>query len=151
MLAAVSASSATYLDLVAITGNPNQDWGSRELVFTCGPEDEEPTEPNDDVPNAADIEAGTFTGGICGLDKDFFRVNIEGPWQIDLRFRHADGDIDIAVWDEQNNRPLITGAGLVGSESIDDNESFQHQGPAIVTVYGYQYASAAYEFELTAL
>ncbi len=148
---AEEASSMSYLDLVGIAADPDRDWGSRELIFNCGAEDEESTEPNNDVPNAADIEAGTFSGGICGLDKDFFRVNIQGPWRVDLRFSHADGDIDVAVWDEGTNQPMRSGAGLVGAESIDDDEVFEHQGPAIVTVYGYQYASAAYELELTAL
>jgi|GEM_PF-1373045 len=150
---AEEASSQTYLDLVAISGNPERDWGSRELVFNCEPEQEEATEPNNDVTNAVAIEPGTFSGGICGLDKDFFQVNIQGAWQVDLRFQHAGDsyDLDIAVWDPNTNQPLRTGAGFVGSESVDDNESFQYQGPAVVAVYGYGYASAPYEFELTAL
>jgi hypothetical protein len=148
---AEEASTPFQLDLVGIAQDPEADWGSRELSFNCGPEDEEVTEPNDDVANAAAIEPGAFQGGICGLNQDFFRVDIPGRWQVDLRFLHSDGDIDVAVWDERTNQAMRNGRELVGGESIDDNEVFQHQGPAIVTVYGYNYASAVYEFELTAL
>mgnify|MGYP002629392641 CR=1 FL=1 len=117
---------------------------------SCGPDDEEPYEPNDSAAQAARIGAGTFAGGVCDGGSDFYRVDLAGAWRLDLTFRHADGDLDVYVWDERTGRPANGANGRpLGSDSATDNESFQYQGPAIVAVLGYQGATAPYRLTLS--
>jgi hypothetical protein len=117
----------------------------------CPEGTEEDYEPNDTVEQAAAIEPGTFSGGICDFNPDFYSVSIEGDWQLDLTFSHAIGDLDVYVWDVANDQPVMDGENPVGSDSTDDNESFQYSGPAIVFIYGYRGAQAPYELTLTEL
>ncbi len=146
----IIATQADYrgmLPLADITRDPTRMWVGRA---NCGPGDEEAQEPNDDPYAPARIGAGTFRGGVCGSDLDFYQVDLQGRWQLDLEFSHRTGDIDTYVWDPATNAPLLDAQGnKVGSDSGDDNESFTHQGPAVVAVYGYRMATAPYTLTVT--
>ncbi len=111
---------------------------------------EETSEPNNAPTSPASIQPGSFDAGICGSDSDYYQVNVQGFWRMDLTFSHAEGDIDVFVWDVNNNGPVNDFNNRpVGSDSGDDNESFTHFGPSVVRVYGYEGARAAYTLTLT--
>ena len=116
----------------------------------CGPDAEETYEPNNNPANAPVIPAGSFDGGICDAQADFYRIDARGPWRLDLSFQHAQGDLDMYVWDLQRGQPESNGAGgYVGSDSTNDSESFEYTGPATVVVVGYEGAQAPYRLTLT--
>lgn len=140
-------------NLPAIAREPDRDWGAGTGQNTprCGANDEEPSEPNNTAATAGALRAGdSFDGGICDQSMDFYEVNHAGNWQLDLAFSHAEGDIDVYVWDPATNRALQQNGQNVGSDSGDDNESFTHQGNAIIGVLGYRGATARYRLTLTA-
>ena len=111
---------------------------------------EEPAEPNDSTATATTLEAAELVGGVCNDRPDFFRLTENGRWALDLRFRHADGDLDLYLWDEARNAPARTLAGrLIGSDSADDDERLEGSGPAIVQVIGYEGAVAPYRIRVT--
>ena len=132
--------SQYLLPLGNIAERPDDDWSNPEPEFepNCTEADEEEYEPNDDPSTAPTIGLGAFDGGVCAPAADYYMVDVEGDWRVDLEFSHAQGDLDLYVWDTETNAPLF------GSESIDDNESIQWYGPATIMIYGYQFASATY-------
>ena len=78
-------------------------------------------QPNDAFSSAPTIQAGTFETAVCGTDSNFFKVNIQGDWRLDLDFVHAQGDIDVYVCNSSGGALTSNGA-LVGAESADDDE-----------------------------
>lgn len=143
--------SQGMLPYVQIARNPNADWSNPDappFSSNCGPNDEEASEPNDVAAQAAMIQPGTFQAGICAPGPDFYEIAIPGAWRLSLDFTHAVGDIDVYVWDTGTNDALRQNGQKVGSESADDDEQFEWQGPAIVRVNGYQNASAPYALTL---
>lgn len=144
-------------DIAAIARDPERDWGAGAGNggggggARCGPEDEEPSEPNDTAATAGVVRAGeSFDGGICDGNMDFYSIQHAGAWQLDLEFRHSDGDIDVYVWDPATNQPLQQNGSRIGADSGNDNERFTHQGNAIIGVLGYRGATAPYRLTLTA-
>jgi hypothetical protein len=138
--------SRPVLSFAGIVADPDAAAGG------CGPEAEEPTEPNDRPEQAGLLRPGTVAAGVCDARSDFWRVDLPGAWRLDLDFRHAAGDIDVFVWDPARNAPLRDAGGRpVGSDSGDDGESFTHRGPAVIRVFGYEQAMAPYRITLTAL
>lgn len=147
------ASSNTMLPYVRMAQDPDGDWSNPSappFVARCGPADEEPSEPNDAPAQAALIGAGSFDAGICTPEPDYYRIDLQGSWQLTLEFSHAVGDLDVYVWDEARNQALTVNGRKVGSDSATDDEQFSHAGPALVRVEGYQRASAPYRLTLTA-
>ena len=143
------------LPFVPIAQHPEADWSdpSNPPFFSaCGPDDEEALEPNDVPEQASVLEPGTVvTGGICNEAPDFYQVDIDGAWRVDLAFSHAVGDLDVYVVDPSTGEPLKNGTQRVGSESSTDDESFEHEGPATLMVVGFQNASAPYTLTLSEL
>ncbi len=106
---------------------------------------EEPGEPNDAAGQAVPLAAGELSGGVCGADADFYRVSSAGWWHIDLRFSHAQGDLDLYVWDAARNDVAVGLNGRpLGSDSADDDEAFDGFGPATIQIVGYEGAHAPY-------
>lgn len=138
------------MPIAQIAADPDRNWGAgADQAPQCGPADEEPSEPNNASNQAAALAVGqTVDGGICGADMDFYRINHNGPWTLDLRFRHSDGDLDVYVWDAARNQPLQQGGRPVGGESGDDDERFSWQGPATIGIIGYQGATSPYRLSL---
>jgi len=146
------ALSDYLLDFPAIVQNPQEPWRPpAAAALNCGPEQEEASEPNNLHGEAGALSPGTTTGGICDFDPDFFTISIEGDWQFDLEFQHSLGDLDVYVWDTSANQAYRENGQTIGSDSVDDNESFAHSGPATVMIYGYQRATNPYTIRLTEL
>lgn len=150
---AAQSQSQFILPFEQIAQDVNGDWGGASGgEANCGEEDEEIYEPNDEPLEAAVIEPGTFTGGICSTSYDYYKVELDGPWRFDLDFTHNLGDLDVYVWDVEANAPLAGEGGRpIGSESISDGESFEHSGPAVIAVLGFNLATAPYTATLTDL
>lgn len=150
---ATQGDSDTYLDLEDITANIEDGWdgGGPSIEPNCSEEDEEEFEPNNSVETAGVVGAQTVEGGICDFEPDFYQINIEGEWQLDLTFSHSTGDLDVYVWDTATNQPLSSGGQRVGSDSSTDNESFSYSGVNYVMILGYQRQTAPYTLTITEL
>jgi hypothetical protein len=110
---------------------------------------EESYEANDSVATAGVLTGGEdFTGGVCGTDRDFYRIDVPGTWSLAMTHRHQVGDLDIYVWDSGRNAPLEQSGQKVGSDSATDNELFTYTGPAVVSVHGWEGARAPYRLQL---
>ncbi|MBR4985868.1 MAG: hypothetical protein IKY83_09025 [Proteobacteria bacterium] len=101
-------------------------------------------EPNDNILQATAIVSGQAEKRvICPGDEDWFRIDDAAGLKAELAFKHADGDLDLAVYD---------GAGTeVGrSETAHDWESvvLPASGTAYVRVKGAD-ASVSNAYELT--
>ncbi|MCB9542119.1 MAG: hypothetical protein H6703_06710 [Myxococcales bacterium] len=112
---------------------------------------EESAEPNDDAGQAAPLAPGdTISGGVCDGGADFYRVGHGGFWTLDLSFRHAEGDLDVFVWDPLRGAPAVGLDGQpIGSASATDDERLVFVGEQLVVVTGYQGARAGYTLRLT--
>ena len=143
------------LPFIEIAENPDHDWSQPPVPMfenKCdGPD--EPFEPNDTVADAKTLPVGeTVNGGICTEGADFYQVDVQGDWRIDMALNHAVGDLDVVVWNVERETALAGADGRsVGSESASDMESFTHSGPAIIRVFGFGGTSADYELTLTEL
>ena len=90
-----------------------------------------------------------FTGGICDAFPDFYRIDSQVRWTIQIDFEHHVGDLDMFVWDEENNEILTDAGGRpVGSATVNDREVFQGQGPTVIVIFGYAGATSTYELWL---
>ena len=146
--------SSHVLPYAEIGRDPEADWSNPAPPpprGNCDESDEEVYEPNDVWAQAAVLEPGSFEGGICNREPDFYRINLAGRWRLTLEFSHAVGDLNVYVWNVVHDEPLLSGATRVGSDTTTDDESFEHGGQATVGVVGYQGASAPYRLTLEAL
>jgi hypothetical protein len=99
---------------------------------------------------AAVVGAGTYRGlQICSGDDDWFafQLDVGDTLIVDLFFGHAQGDVDIALFDTD----CVT--GLTASTSSTDNEHVAYSAPAAGTysarVYGYHGAENTYDMQVT--
>ena len=138
-----------------IAQNLERDWSRGTLnVFSneCGAQDEEASEPNNTPVQAAPLNPGQTSGGICDEQPDFYRITTNGNWRLDLGFSHQTGDLDVYIWDENSQRVLRdANQERIGGSSGTDNESFTGSGSALVFIHGFRYASSPYSLELTEL
>lgn len=148
-----------YLPLVEIAQEPNADWSAPpqpgivpEIPSNCDESDEESFEPNNSSEVAGALPAGeTVEGGVCDSQPDFYTIDIEGPWTLNLEFSTATGDLDVYVWDTEAQAALQgDGGSAIGGESTTDDETFSHAGPATIMVYGFRGATAPYSLTVTA-
>lgn len=111
---------------------------------------EEAAEPNDAAQQAATLSSGqVINGGVCNGTADFYRVDHPGFWSLELEFSHAEGDLDVYVWDPIRNAPAVGLDGnAVGSDSATDDELVVYAGPQVVMITGYQGARASYRLSL---
>lgn len=145
---ASSAQSPGLLPFVQLAADPEADWSHLLPTPNCGPEDEEPSEPNNDASSAGPLTPGTLSGGVCDGQPDFFQIDEAGDYTLELSFSHSDADLDMAIWpssaDPTSDDPAAVSNGTSNSESI----SFS--GPATLVVYSYSPAfSASYLLTLT--
>ncbi len=105
-------------------------------------------EDNDDAGSATPLEAGSIDDlRICAGDVDGFRVALcaGGTLTVDVRFTHADGDLDAALLDAR-------GGELATSEGTDDGEHLAHTAVAaeevFVVVYGFGGAGTTYGLDV---
>ncbi|MCB9519522.1 MAG: hypothetical protein H6698_02850 [Myxococcales bacterium] len=145
----------SYLPLVEIAMDPDADWSSPpaptiipEFPANCGEEDEESYEPNNDIPSAGQIGVGSFDGGICGANNDFYYVDVEGEWTITIEFNGSEGDLDMALTDDQGQPLEVDGEALI-SQGTTGTETLTYTGPAYAIVYGYNNATTTYTLSIT--
>ncbi len=149
------STGARELDLIEVARNPDQDWSRPEppmIESNCGGQ-EESTEPNNTAMEASALSPGEIIdGGVCDANPDYYRVEIEGPWRLNLEFQQSIGDLDVVVWDVAGQQPKRDLAGqILGAYTQDDNETLEYEGPAILRISGYQFASAPYRLSLESL
>ena len=103
-------------------------------------------EPNNARAQAAALPLGVTQGLACN-DDDWFRVTLPaaGSLTVSITFRHADGDLDLAVTN-------AAGAAVGESTSATDGERVHKTGLAagdyFVRVHGYRGARAPYAIEV---
>lgn len=136
------SSGLTFLALPEIVADLDADWSDPPLFVprlgsSCGPEDEEASEPNDSPGDAAALAEGVTEAGLCAEPGvDFFRVDTPGPWRLSVAFDHGFGDIDVGLSDAQTGAPLRGPDGApLGSFGVDDVEVVEHAGPALVRIF----------------
>ncbi|MFN3201226.1 MAG: Ig-like domain-containing protein [Bradymonadia bacterium] len=145
---ASSAQTPSLLPFAELAADPEGDWSHLLPTPNCGPEDEEPTEPNNDPATAGMISAGSFEGGVCDGQPDFFQINEEGSYDVVLEFNHGEADLDMAIWpagsDPQNDQPTAV------SDGTGNQEQVSFTGPSLVVVYSYSPAfSTSYRLSVT--
>ncbi len=142
----IEGGSGRYFDFVGLA----RQNGGPPPAPACGPSDEESYEPNDTAAQAQVLPIGSFMGGICGANSDFYRIDRPGRWRVHLDFSHAVGDLDLYLWDEARNAYRTDGSGRkIGSDSNTDDEQYDGSGPAVITILGYQGARAPYTLTLS--
>ncbi len=156
-VAAVPADSTYYIAVGPYQGARN-DYTMTVAVTPgqqgCSDDDNEP----DDTPAAAtDIwDDGPRTGlQICAGDVDWFgTIGYAGEvLAFDLRFTHADGDLDMALYADGVTEDTLGEYRLAVADSTDDDEHLEYtvQSDAIfyLRVYGYDGAENSYSLEMT--
>jgi hypothetical protein len=145
--------SMYYLPLRQIAEDPYADWSNPPpppFANHCGEGDEEASEEtNDSAQTPAPLAVGSQHGGICDESPDFYAIDLEGSYKVEVDFDASLGDIDVYVWDPLQNQPLQQGGDVVGSAGSTGHEEFTWQGPATIAVIGFQGASAPYDIKLT--
>lgn len=125
-----SAMNATYLLRVYLAGDSGEFEGN-EYSMVVGMEPDcidDDLEPNDDTTSATHVSVGNYPHlHACPDEFDFYRLYFSAssmvPIDITLTFSHAEGDIDLHLFD-------ASGSLLADSASIDDNESLSYTFPA---------------------
>ncbi len=160
MLIADQRDTGYYLPLVEIAMDPTADWSAPpaptitpDFETSCVDGDDEEFEPNNIPDDASTITPGVaIDGGVCDFQGDYYRIDIEGDWALNLEFSVSDGDLDVYVWDEELQRPARgDGPSAIGSATADDNESFEHAGPSLIYISGFRNATAPYTLTVTEL
>ena len=108
-------------------------------------------EPNDEAENAIPVSPGDYAGQFaCPENADFYSLHLNAgdTLTIDATFAHAEGDIDIILFDG-------FGGILDGAESEDDNESLTVAAPIsgtfVILVYLFEDAgeTTGNDYDLT--
>ncbi len=135
------------------------DAGFRAVGLTCVPidacPDDDRNEPNDRATDATGLVVGEARAGRrCATDVDMFTVRASAGQRlvVDLAFRQAEGDLDLALY-EPGRDPRVDRA-IARSESADDDEQVAHRarvdGAFLVVVTGAESAAqAAYTITAT--
>jgi len=109
------------------------------------PCDPDAAEPNDDRATAFAVTAPLTDLQICGADVDWFSLQATQGQTIAVTatFRHADGDIDLALYQGSSTTPLQL------SDSVTDDEAVTAEAPATDTyrirVWGFQDTRNTYD------
>jgi hypothetical protein len=92
-------------------------------------------EPNDSAATAAAVGPSSTAVALCPGDADWYRV--AAARTVTIRFRHADGDLDLVAYD-------AAGARVATSDGITDQERVAVPAGGAVQVIGYGGATNAY-------
>ena len=149
-----NSTDAGALDLVQVALDPERDWTVPvvpEVRDNCAGQEED-GEPNNEPEQKGNIEPGSLVGGICDAEPDYFQINVTGAWRLELAFDNSVGDLDMVLWDAENQEALRGSDGLVlGAYTTESTEVFEYVGTALLRVYGFNYASAPYTLTLSQL
>lgn len=143
------------LELIAM--DPEQDWSEPPLPpfrSQCDPGDEEESEgqTNNVFGDATPMSVGSFTGGICDPEPDFYTFDLDGSWRVSLQHDTWQGDLDLVLWDTETNTAALGDDGrVIGSFTANDIETLVGSGPAVILIRGYGGASARYTLTLEAI
>lgn len=150
--------SEYWLPFLPIAQDPDADWSSPPppppppFQSNCEEGDEEDGEPNDTSFRATRLDLGETSGGICTAAPDFYRISQSGRWRLSLNFIHAEGDLDLYLWDKDLNELKTDADGIpLGSWTENDMEVIESEGNAIVMIMSYQRASNTYTLNLETL
>lgn len=106
-------------------------------------------EPNDDRANAAVVTVGTHDAELCGNNDpaDWFAIEVasSGVLKVEAGFTHADGDIDIALFDASGSK-LSSSAGTDNTEVAASDVS---AGTYYVHVFQYGTGNSCQDYSLT--
>ena len=157
------------LPFMAIAQNPEADWSdpgsAPSLPSVCAEGDQEEYEPNDTPWQSADLDGPVeFDGGVCskpdadgdGLeqeDQDYFDIPA-GRWRITVEHDAQVGNLDLFLWDKTTDKPLLDPeGGPVGSATLDDVESFEHESARgfTIAVLGFFGSTGPYHLTLERL
>ncbi|MBQ4360258.1 MAG: hypothetical protein II767_08375 [Proteobacteria bacterium] len=142
-LPAVSG-TGTLIVRVAADGDVSLNNNSASKAIQIGAAcQNDAAEPNDNILQASAISPEkTEKRHICPGDEDWFKISDSAGKTAELSFKHADGDLDLAVYDEN-------GAEFGRSETARDIESVKlsASGPAYIRVKGAD-ASVSNDYEL---
>ena len=111
-------------------------FGSAPALAQC-PGVDDALEPNDSCSTPAVLAVGGYSGlYVETTDRDFYSIDLQAGdlLEIDATFLHADGDIDLYLYDQSSCSQL--GSALAWSDSVSDDESiiWGHQGPGSRTM-----------------
>ena len=118
------------LDPDALTGDVRADDNTAQLDLTisaalaCAPDAFEPNRSSfeGDEARAAALVEGAYVGlRVCGTDDDWYAVELApgDGLTVSLAFEHADGDIDMRLYDVDGDTQLDVSAGASNSESVE--------------------------------
>ena len=131
-------SYGSLLPFLQIANDPDADWTISPFGGGCNQGDEEASEPNDAPKDAAPLEPGMVSGGVCSVAPDFYKVELEGDWSATLNYDTDIGNLDIYVWDEATNSPMVDAEGKpIGSYGSSGTDSLDFSGPAYLLVTGF--------------
>ncbi|MBU0552206.1 hypothetical protein KKB55_13485 [Myxococcota bacterium] len=108
--------------------------------------EDDPFEENDDAATAHRVEPGTLSAVICAGDEDWYEIDVcaGGFVAFDVGFVHAEGDLDIALYDVNAQR-------LSASATHHDGEHIEHTAATDMRlrlrVTGLADASNAYQLQ----
>lgn len=143
----VEADAAQALD----ESNELDNVASVPLVVT-DPCEADRFEPNDQRAAATPVGVGLEDElTLCPFDQDWFAIASPAgaTWDLAIRFSHAEGDLDLRVYD-----PLISATlPVASSTTLTDDEAVSVTTPLATTLYvrvnGYGGARAVYRLEAT--
>jgi len=160
----IIADQQTYgaiLPFLQIANDPDADWNVSPYGGGCNQGDEEASEPNDAPKDAAPLAPGTVNGGVCSVAPDFYKIELEGDWTATINYDTEIGDLDLYIWDEDANSPMLDSDGNpVGAYSATGTDTLDFSGPAYLLITGFhgnawnedtgvKYSRAAYNLTLT--
>ena len=142
------------LPLRMIASDPEQDWSQPPLPpfrNQCedGDDEETDTQTNDVADDAMALTLGELSGGICTASPDFYALEVDGPWRLQLTHDIRQGDLDLLLWDRETNSAAVNENGeVIGSQTAENTETLIGDGPGIVQVLGFGGSSARYTLTL---
>ncbi len=140
-----ASADATYFVQVFRFRSATNDYGMTVNVFTqCADDLESPTgEHNDTREEASDFPPIGETRVACDYDDDWYEFFVAeaGNVRIDLLFTHADGDLDMILYHEDEPNALDRAVGVVDNETI---EMDLQPGRHLLRVYGSGRATNSY-------
>ncbi|RMG14672.1 MAG: hypothetical protein D6729_13415 [Deltaproteobacteria bacterium] len=97
-----------------------------------------------DRSGAVPLEPGTYDGlRVCEDEHDWFTVFVSGEVEVSIAFSHAEGDLDLGVYDA-SGEPLASSA----STSNEERVTVTADGQIFIEVYGYLGAAADYSLTI---
>src|SRR5690606_23635879 len=114
--------TAGHVYLIEVLGKNGATNADYRLVVDGPQAIPDPFEPNDTLETATDLGKGdvaSVQGNIhASFNSDFYawQPSGSGVMLLDLKFQHAQGDLDLVLW--ADGEPIATSAGEEGNERL---------------------------------